>query len=297
MITVKYLIRKIYLKFRIAFTIRKRIEKANENKEKFHVFILLPVIPAFSGDIKETQSLKTILKYTYRTICRHNGLSLIEKLIEKIGVNYTQYISFYTLRTHDDFNGVPKSSSVYIHSKILIVDDIRAIIGSNNINDRSLLGDRDSELAVVINGGSGEDLTSSLMNGVLIEKSKVIFNFRMNLFKLHLGVTTEDDPTFLFDPLDEKLINYMYNLAFTNTISYREIFKPIQDDIFSKFSEFDHSYNDKCSKCLKIIQENYKLHKQKIKGFLVQFPLNFLKDENLDRGLSKERLVPVNLIL
>ena len=32
----------------------------------------------------------------------------------------------------------------------MIVDDQKMIIGSANINDRSLLGDRDSELAMLI---------------------------------------------------------------------------------------------------------------------------------------------------
>jgi len=35
---------------------------------------------------------------------------------------------------------------VYVHSKIMIVDDRAALIGSANINDRSLLGSRDSEV-------------------------------------------------------------------------------------------------------------------------------------------------------
>lgn len=39
---------------------------------------------------------------------------------------------------------------VYIHAKICIVDDRLAIIGSANINERSMRGDRDSELAAVI---------------------------------------------------------------------------------------------------------------------------------------------------
>lgn len=39
---------------------------------------------------------------------------------------------------------------VYVHSKLLIADDDTAIIGSANINDRSLLGDRDSEIAVIV---------------------------------------------------------------------------------------------------------------------------------------------------
>ena len=39
---------------------------------------------------------------------------------------------------------------VYIHAKLCIVDDRLVIIGSANINERSMRGDRDSELAAVI---------------------------------------------------------------------------------------------------------------------------------------------------
>lgn len=35
-----------------------------------------------------------------------------------------------------------------MHSKIMIVDDCTTLIGSANINDRSLLGSRDSEVSL-----------------------------------------------------------------------------------------------------------------------------------------------------
>lgn len=38
---------------------------------------------------------------------------------------------------------------IYVHSKLLIIDDRIALIGSANINDRSLLGSRDSEVCSV----------------------------------------------------------------------------------------------------------------------------------------------------
>jgi phosphatidylserine/phosphatidylglycerophosphate/cardiolipin synthase-like enzyme len=37
---------------------------------------------------------------------------------------------------------------IYVHSKLLIVDDEFIVLGSANINDRSMLGDRDSEICV-----------------------------------------------------------------------------------------------------------------------------------------------------
>ena len=37
---------------------------------------------------------------------------------------------------------------IYVHSKLMIVDDEYVIVGSANINQRSLDGDRDTELAI-----------------------------------------------------------------------------------------------------------------------------------------------------
>ena len=39
---------------------------------------------------------------------------------------------------------------IYIHSKVLIVDDNRAIIASANINDRSMLGNGDAEFGIYL---------------------------------------------------------------------------------------------------------------------------------------------------
>lgn len=47
-------------------------------------------------------------------------------------------------------NGVPVSEIVYIHSKLLIVDDEFAVLGSANLNDRSMRGYHDSELAICV---------------------------------------------------------------------------------------------------------------------------------------------------
>ena len=38
---------------------------------------------------------------------------------------------------------------VYIHSKLMIVDDRKVIMGSANINDRSQVGYKDSEICMI----------------------------------------------------------------------------------------------------------------------------------------------------
>jgi len=47
-------------------------------------------------------------------------------------------------------NNTPVSEIVYVHSKLIIIDDDITLMGSANINDRSMKGDRDSELAVTM---------------------------------------------------------------------------------------------------------------------------------------------------
>ncbi len=54
--------------------------------------------------------------------------------------------------------GRPVTEIVYVHSKVMIVDDKFVLIGSANINDRSQLGVRDSEIDILI-----EDTTTCLV--------------------------------------------------------------------------------------------------------------------------------------
>ncbi len=42
------------------------------------------------------------------------------------------------------------TEQIYIHSKLKVVDDRFALLGSTNIKDRSLLGERDSEIAALV---------------------------------------------------------------------------------------------------------------------------------------------------
>ncbi|GBC05685.1 hypothetical protein RclHR1_06370012 [Rhizophagus clarus] len=87
---------------------------------------------------------------------------------------------------------VPKhfTEEIYIHSKLMIVDDRYVIIGSANLNDRSQLGNRDSEIAIVIKDNKKVDIR---MNGKPYQASKFAYTLRSTLFKEHLGLLETQD--------------------------------------------------------------------------------------------------------
>jgi len=61
-----------------------------------------------------------------------------------------EYVTLLNLRNWAQFGDRYVTEQIYIHNKMMIVDDLYAIVGSANINDRSMLGSRDSEIAVLI---------------------------------------------------------------------------------------------------------------------------------------------------
>lgn len=77
----------------------------------------------------------------------------------------------YGLRNHCKLQGKPVTEIVYVHSKLMIVDDRFAILGSANINDRSMNGGRDSELAVMM---TQSKLVDGMLNNVPFKKSFLI---------------------------------------------------------------------------------------------------------------------------
>lgn len=117
------------------------------------------------------------------------------------------------------------SELVYIHDKLLIVDDRLVIIGSANINDRlemekvkniiafivhltnpsarSMLGNRDSEVAMLI---EDRELVPSYMNGEEYRASKFALSLRIQLWKEHLGLLDFENWESLLDPDDENLV-------------------------------------------------------------------------------------------
>ncbi|KAL7164773.1 hypothetical protein ACSBR2_040638 [Camellia fascicularis] len=73
-------------------------------------------------------------------------------------------------------------SLIYVHSKIMIIDDCISLIGSANINDRSLLGSRDSEIGVLI---EDKEFVDSCMGGKPWKAGKFSSSLRLTLWSEH----------------------------------------------------------------------------------------------------------------
>ena len=284
------------VKNEIAYYLRKRIERAYYNKENFRVFVFVPLLPGFAGEPEESSTLQIIVKHTYAGICQNHGLSLIEQLRKIMGNAWKNYLGFYSLRNHCLVNGVPKTEIIYIHSKLMIVDDTKVLIGSANINDRSMLGVRDSEFAVIIK--EKKQLTNIRTNKPFVmdgnrnyRAANFATNFRKDLMAEHLGINP-DDPI-LDDPVSNELFSLIVNRANTNTEIYHNIFGCYPDNAYNNFIKLKRAKLMQKEEKPEVLLNKYNQYKDKIVGHIVAYPLMFLKDEDLGISFfSVENLVP-----
>lgn len=150
------------------------------------MYVVMPLLPGFEGDVggASGNALRAITHWNYASMCR--GKSSIIARLKAAGVDDPrQYISFHSLRKHDILNGAPVTELIYVHSKLLIADDKVVICGSANINDRSMIGKRDSEIAVIIND---EEYEEGKMNCEVFPSGIFAGQLRRFLFKEHLGL-------------------------------------------------------------------------------------------------------------
>ena len=279
---------KILVENEIGLHLKARIEKAFEAKENFKVFICIPLLPGFSGTPGESSTMNCILKYTYQSISHNKGMSLLEQLREKMGDAVNKYIFFFSLRNHGTIKGIPVTELIYIHSKLLIVDDEKVLIGSANINDRSMDGSRDSEFAVII---EEDKKIESIMDGKKYEASNYALSLRKHLMAEHLGLKT--DNKILDDPLNPVLWMNLISKAQVNSQIYREIFDCFPDNKFKNLAALKKRKRFKTNEEIEQLKKDYKNKIIGISGHIVEYPIDFLKNEELDIDFfSKENLVP-----
>ena len=134
----------------------------------------------------------------------------------------------------------------------MIVDDQMAICGSAHINDRSLLGQRDSEVCVVINDLEEEN---GVFGGQVVRVGKCCSSWRKKIFsyvsfsledvnhcsssfRIMLGIALENphhiDTT---DPVSDDFYSYFRLVAKTNTLIYEEVFGTLPSNHARNFDQ------------------------------------------------------------
>ncbi|XP_039838739.1 phospholipase D zeta 1-like isoform X2 [Panicum virgatum] len=190
------------IKNRVLEALYRRILRAEREKRRFKAIIIIPLLPGFQGGIDDggAASVRAIMHWQYRTICRGPN-SILQNLFDVIGPKAHDYISFHGLRAHGKLldGGPLVTSQIYVHSKLMIVDDRITLIGSANINDRSLLGSRDSEVAVVV---EDKEVVNSKMDGRPWEAGKFSLSLRLSLWAEHLGLRP-GEVSHIMDPIDD----------------------------------------------------------------------------------------------
>jgi len=287
----------IEVKNDISTAIFERIIKAYKARETFRVFILMPLLPALEGDIAgdSGSGMRAIMHYQYQSISRGKN-SLIYRLQMEGIQEWQQYLGFYSLRTHDELRGVPVTELVYIHSKLCIADDQVALCGSANINDRSLLGDRDSEVCLYV---KDKEFIDGQMNGTHFKCGKFAGGLRKQLFREHLGLLERPDNSIdIMDPVVDSFYDGIWNsIARTNTILYDELFAVLPTDTITT-RKASKELQTKVRPPVETFSRDVKSRLNSIRGNLVLFPTMYLSEEDLQPPvLAKEGMVPQELWL
>lgn len=128
-------------------------------------------------------SIRAIIHWNYQSIWQSNH-SILARLKAAGIKNPNEYITFNSIRTHAELDGKLVTVPIYVHSKLLIADDKVVICGSANINDRSMMGTRDSEVAVIIRDIKFQ---KGAMNGQFYPSGIYAGKMRRFLFNEHLG--------------------------------------------------------------------------------------------------------------
>ncbi|KXX81991.1 Phospholipase D1 [Madurella mycetomatis] len=168
----------------------RRIIRAHENDEDWRAVILIPLMPGFQNEVDQQDgtSVRLILQCQYRSICR--GEHSIFGRLTAAGIVPEDYIQFFSLRQWGKFpSNVLTTEQLYIHAKCIIVDDRIALIGSANINERSMLGNRDSEAAAIVRD---TDMIWSTMAGRPYRVGRFAHTLRLRLMREHLGLDVDE---------------------------------------------------------------------------------------------------------
>jgi phospholipase D1/2 len=150
------------------------------------------------------------------------------------------------------------SEQLYVHSKVMITDDKVVICGSANLNDRSMKGTRDSEIALLI---EDSEMVASTMDGKPYQARKFAATMRRYIFRKHLGLLSimdmqkpdsnfhpapapngydfgSDADKLVMDPLGDDFLSLWHGTAKTNTEAFWKVFAPAPDNSMKTWAQY-----------------------------------------------------------
>ncbi|XP_062215434.1 phospholipase D alpha 1-like [Phragmites australis] len=173
-----------------------------EAGERFAVYVVVPMWPE---GIPESGSVQAILDWQRRTMeMMYKDVALAIRA-KGLQANPRDYLTFFCLGNREadspgeyvpperpdpdsDYERAQQARRfmIYVHAKTMIVDDEYIIVGSANINQRSMDGGRDSEIAM-----------GAYQPGHLASRNRLargqVHGFRVALWQEHLGRTAAAD--------------------------------------------------------------------------------------------------------
>eukprot|EP01059_Diplonema_ambulator_P013221 TRINITY_DN23744_c0_g1_i1.p1 TRINITY_DN23744_c0_g1~~TRINITY_DN23744_c0_g1_i1.p1 ORF type:complete len:827 (+),score=304.17 TRINITY_DN23744_c0_g1_i1:38-2518(+) len=228
----------------VAQALVNRIVKSFKEQLSFKVFLLIQ--PHGEGDPVTDQFIRSLLYFQNQTLLKMNSM-----LMKQLG-SQDEVDKYLFVGCLQQYGISPEKkatySSIYIHSKFIIADDVRFILGSANINDRSFLGDRDSELAVLIDGGAS---------------SEAIKDLRIRLWKEHLGAPRDS----VENPTSREVWDLIRSTAKHNTHVYEKVFPSVPSSNVTTLEEAQR---------LQTKPPNDEGLLKTIKGHLVLYPMSWL---------------------
>ncbi|PAA62626.1 hypothetical protein BOX15_Mlig032851g4 [Macrostomum lignano] len=310
----------------LSWSLFRKIVEMHRLGRPFRVYLVIPVLPMFTCEGMESGVLSPpvlmMLHHEYTSLFR-GGASLFDRL-QELDIDPARYVSVCSLRNWArQPSGQLVTEQVYVHSKVIIADDSMCIIGSANINDRSLRGDCDSEVAGLFED-TGEDLRPEVWQSGRVRVGRFAGSLRRYLMREHLGITAAataaaeaaaalseasetagtsaanadatrrdsetsgaqpDAGVLLTDPTDDAVFHRTWiSTAKRNRKIYEKVFRTYPNDC-ATIQQLAEFLRQPC-----LAQTNPAAAREeleKVRGHLIEHPAVFLNGENLEQAVQR----------
>lgn len=218
----------------IAIELAEKICAKIRAGQRFVVYLIVPMYPEGPPDSVAVQEILAHQRKTVSVITTR-----IRKALDEVGsdTEITDWFAMFCLVNRESMAGnqgdggtnekekqlsASRRFMVYVHSKFAIFDDEVAIIGSANINSRSMDGSRDSEIAAMCwqpdHKAIGPTAFGEDINGDIVPPCGDVAAFRCAVWSEHLGQYFDE----MAEPSSLGCVRKVRDLALANWNNFAE---------------------------------------------------------------------------